>query len=121
MGGGFSPLFPRAKRIQPEVIIPGGQTSRLDKGDSQNSAKQIINGDTLASPMTKAQSITVEKKKCQCCGEFSLDFESKYEVCSNCGWCDDPEQNANPTLKNKSNKMSLEEAKVAYSQKQKIY
>lgn len=58
-------------------------------------------------------------KQCQCCFYNSLPMYSDYEKCPICGWIDDPEQNADWNLTNKSNKMSLQEARRIWHQRNK--
>ena len=50
-------------------------------------------------------------KQCQCCFHYSIPAFSDYEKCPICGWIDDPEQNVDCNLTNKSNEMSLKEAR----------
>lgn len=56
-------------------------------------------------------------KQCQCCFHYSLPVFSDYEKCPICGWIDDPEQNADWNLTNKSNEMSLKEARYMWQQR----
>ena len=51
---------------------------------------------------------------CPCCGHLTLseDTHSTYEICSVCGWEDDPVQFKNPDFKGGANKESLNEAKA---------
>ena len=53
-------------------------------------------------------------KKCPCCEKITLDAESLYEVCSNCGWEDDPIQKDDPDFPGGANEMSLNQARKAY-------
>ena len=48
--------------------------------------------------------------QCPVCGEHMLD---SYEICD-CGWQNDPIQTKDPDFKGGANRMSLNEAKVAY-------
>lgn len=48
---------------------------------------------------------------CPCCGSFTLTEKNAYEICSCCGWEDDPKQEKDPFLAGGANKMSLIEAK----------
>ena len=50
-------------------------------------------------------------KQCQCCFHYSIPAFSDYEKCPICGWIDDPEQNVDCNLTNKSNEMPLKEAR----------
>ncbi len=49
---------------------------------------------------------------CPVCGKTSV---GEYDICCNCGWENDPIQLDNPTFSGGANKMSLEEARQAYS------
>lgn len=53
-------------------------------------------------------------KKCPCCEENMLDTESLYDICSNCGWEDDPIQKDDPEFEGGANEMSLNQARKAY-------
>lgn len=48
---------------------------------------------------------------CPCCGEVMVE---EYEICSVCGWENDPVQAEVATLRG-ANRMTLKEAKEAYS------
>ena len=52
-----------------------------------------------------------KQKQCQCCFRYSLPPNSEFEVCTICGWIDDPNQNADPDLEVGSNPISLNEAR----------
>lgn len=121
MGGGISNLFSPKKRRIPEVILGGNVSATGIQGGATYSDTQLAKEEAISSSGQVKTTNEQDLKACACCGNFCLSIQSEYAICPICGWQDDPEQNANPTLKNKSNKMSLEEAKVAYSQKQKIY
>lgn len=54
-------------------------------------------------------------KKCACCGEYTIPIGSEYEICSNCGWIDDPYQNKNPNSVKGRNPISLIEARENYA------
>ena len=59
------------------------------------------------------------KKRCACCGHFSIPAYSQYEICPVCGWIDDPRQNLNPELADGANPISLNEAKRRWSERGK--
>lgn len=61
--------------------------------------------------------IEIPRKKCHCCGEFTLPANSQYEECPNCGWIDDPFQNIHPESAVGRNSISLNQAKANYIQK----
>ena len=50
--------------------------------------------------------------KCPCCGEASVE---EYEICPVCNWQNDPIQTLHPYVAGGANKMTLEEAKAAFS------
>jgi hypothetical protein len=58
-------------------------------------------------------------KKCACCGEYTIPARTTYELCSNCGWIDDPHQNHNPESLNGKNTVSLTQARKNYIKKTK--
>lgn len=53
-------------------------------------------------------------KRCACCRRFTLPAYTEYEVCSICGWIDDPQQNADITLEQGENPVCLKEAREAW-------
>jgi hypothetical protein len=55
---------------------------------------------------------------CHCCGSHTLHENGAYEICSVCGWEDDPAQSADPDLRGGANKMSLHQARAAWREKQ---
>ena len=57
---------------------------------------------------------------CKCCGNNTLDMESKFDICSVCGWQRDCVQEDNPNYEGGANKMSLNQAKQAYREGKKI-
>lgn len=58
--------------------------------------------------------------KCFCCGKGIVEGNQLYDICSVCGWEDDPVQAENPDFPGGANKMSLNEARKAWKQKKKI-
>ena len=60
------------------------------------------------------------KRKCECCGEMTIDKDSLYDICENCGWESDQMQEENPNYEGGANKMSLNQAKKAYAEGRKI-
>ena len=59
--------------------------------------------------------------KCLCCGKGSVEGNQLYDICSICGWEDDPVQAENPEFVGGTNKMSLNEARKAWKEGKKIY
>lgn len=55
--------------------------------------------------------------KCPCCGH---DYVGEYDICSVCNWENDPIQLKKPDLRGGANKMSLTEAREAYSKGEKV-
>jgi len=55
-------------------------------------------------------------KKCACCREYTLTAGTEYEVCSICGWIDDPYQNLNPKSIQGKNPISLVEARKRFQE-----
>lgn len=51
---------------------------------------------------------------CPCCGKHEFEVLGEYDICSNCGWEDDPFQSKNPD-RSGANKMSLNEAREAFN------
>lgn len=56
-------------------------------------------------------------KKCACCREYTIPFETTYETCHICGWIDDDYQNNNPNSIEGRNPISLREAKKIFRSK----
>ncbi len=52
--------------------------------------------------------------KCHCCGRYTLEAGSLFDICDNCGWQGDPVQNEDPDFTGGANEMSLSQAKEAY-------
>lgn len=50
--------------------------------------------------------------KCPCCGKV---YVEEYDICTECGWENDPVQLSNPSTARGANKMTLDEARAAYS------
>lgn len=60
------------------------------------------------------------KYKCPCCGNKTLSEEPPrtYQICLICKWEDDEIQFSNPDYKGGANKMSLNEARKMYFEKE---
>ncbi|MCS4233194.1 CPCC family cysteine-rich protein [Stenotrophomonas sp. BIGb0135] len=52
---------------------------------------------------------------CPCCGHRGLLEAGGYEICSRCGWEDDPSQAARPDMAGGANRMSLHAARQAWA------
>lgn len=50
-------------------------------------------------------------RKCACCGEYTIHIGTKYEICSICGWIDDPYQNKHPDSLDGENALTLSQAR----------
>ncbi|MCB2155498.1 DUF4279 domain-containing protein [bacterium] len=56
-----------------------------------------------------------EKVRCPCCESLTISPPGDGgEICSECGWKDDPEQRKDPMLRNRANELSLKEARHKY-------
>lgn len=60
---------------------------------------------------------TTETNKCPICGENCME----YDVCHRCNWENDPIQRKNPDFQGGANEMSLDEAREAYKNGEKIH
>lgn len=65
----------------------------------------------------KKDEFTSTIRLCACCGKGKVD---SYEICDICGWQNDIVQNKDPDYKGGANKMSLNEAKIAYAEGKEI-
>lgn len=61
--------------------------------------------------------LPTRKKKCFCCGEYTIPVETEGEVCPICGWRDDSYQNKNLDSLDGKNAISLKEAREIYKYK----
>ncbi|MGO6667903.1 CPCC family cysteine-rich protein [Rhizobium ruizarguesonis] len=61
----------------------------------------------------------LKRFKCPCCGCQTLTEISSYEICDVCGWEDDPVQSSDPTFVGGANRLSLDQARVAWQTKLK--
>lgn len=61
-----------------------------------------------------------QNKLCACCGSPSLSADSVFEICPICGWEDDEVQNDDPDFEGGANQMSLNQAKEAYKNSEKV-
>jgi len=59
-------------------------------------------------------------KPCRCCGELTIEEYGDFDICDVCGWEDDDIQFDDPGYAGGANKMSLNQAKEAYKNSQKI-
>lgn len=55
--------------------------------------------------------------KCPCCGRATVE---DYAICPVCGWENDPVQLHHPSTARGANKMTLDEAKAAFSAGQPV-
>ncbi|WP_209304382.1 CPCC family cysteine-rich protein [Muribacter muris] len=56
------------------------------------------------------------KYLCPCCMNYALSTEREYEVCSICGWEDDPVQFDDPDFYGGANQMSLNDARKCFEE-----
>ncbi|MDE9534336.1 hypothetical protein KKJ06_15405 [Xenorhabdus bovienii] len=60
------------------------------------------------------------KHHCPCCNNVTLDSLGEYLICDICGWEDDPIQSDDHDFQGGANNMSLNEARKAFSEGEKI-
>lgn len=51
---------------------------------------------------------------CLCCGAPTIKERGAYEICSRCGWEDDPVQAADPGYRGGANRLSLDESRARW-------
>jgi rubredoxin len=56
--------------------------------------------------------IARERNACPVCGHRTLSERGTYEICSVCGWEDDPAQSSDPDLAGGANRESLNQARA---------
>ena len=123
MGGGSSSKWPSEKR--PKVPSKLTLLDSLEARAIRKAAGTVDGigagggGMPLGVP-DYTESAAINMRKCDCCGESTIPIGSRFVICSVCRWQDDPEQKANPYLKNRSNKMSLQEAQRALAEGEEI-
>ena len=64
--------------------------------------------------------VNLPTRVCSCCGKPLRIKAYCHEVCRNCGWKDDKKQAADPEFRGESNEMSLNEAKRAFKNGEKV-
>ena len=57
-------------------------------------------------------------QSCPCCGSKVLTTLGEYEICEVCGWEDDPVQSTDPDYAGGANKLSLNEVRKEWSNRQ---
>lgn len=57
---------------------------------------------------------------CPVCGQFQFGEDDNFEICEICGWEDDSLQRDEPDFAGGANKMSLNQARQAWKEKQRI-
>ena len=58
-----------------------------------------------------------KNQKCGCCGNYSLPYDSHYEICDICGWQQDRTFEEKPDSAGGANELSLNEYKKWYLKK----
>ncbi len=58
---------------------------------------------------------------CPVCGKYFFEFEDSFEGCEVCGWIDSDYQEEYPDEGRLANRMSLREARKAYSEGKEIH
>lgn len=53
------------------------------------------------------EKVVLGTRKCKCCEKYTIDKDSIYDICSNCGWESDSVQEENPDYYGGANKLSL--------------
>jgi hypothetical protein len=100
----------RQYTFQDELLKQEIQDKRLK--NAKKSASLVANGGINSE-------FAITLKKCKCCGESTLFRGTIYEVCSVCGWIDDPYQNLHPDSEEGKNSISLSQARKDFLAKQK--
>lgn len=120
MGGGTSELWKTEKR--PKVPKRLTLLEAIESSEIRTAGEMSIGtGELISGVPVDIEFIEEDLRKCDCCGEITIPISSRFAICSECGWQDDPEQKANPYLKNRSNKMSLQEAQRALAEGREIF
>ncbi|PYD65151.1 CPCC family cysteine-rich protein [Komagataeibacter nataicola] len=57
---------------------------------------------------------------CPCCKSLTISEYGDYEICTICGWEDDPVQSADPDYAGGANAFSLNQARKAWQNKRKL-
>lgn len=108
MGSGYSGNFTGTKGAIGEH--QNYQTTFFDKFPVRTKSTEtgigVDGGGGVASP--------IRKKKCFCCGEYTIPARTENEVCPVCGWIDDSYQNKHPDDPNGQNGISLSEFRQQY-------
>ena len=58
----------------------------------------------------------MDYKKCECCGQETLEAGGRFDICPVCGWEDDNVQNHKPDFWGGANFICLNEAKRVYAE-----
>lgn len=61
-----------------------------------------------------------QKHLCPVCGKFEFESRLSFEICDECGWQDDVFDEDDPDSISGANEMSLEEAREAYKNGEKV-
>lgn len=59
----------------------------------------------------------MKRRLCKCCGKYELDKDSLFEICPVCGWESDAVQEDNPDYEGGANKLSLNQYKRQYMER----
>lgn len=65
--------------------------------------------------MTYTSGKSEEPQSCPCCNSAVLTSRREYEICEICGWEDDPAQNDDPDYRGGANRLSLSQARFAWT------
>lgn len=62
----------------------------------------------------------LNKHKCPICGRYEFPDDNSFDICPVCNWEDDADQEENPDEENGANRMSLNQAREAWKNGQKV-
>lgn len=108
MGGGYSNKFAGTEGAIGEH--QNYQSTFFDKFPVCTKSTEIGNDVGVGGSVNSR----IRKKKCFCCGEYTIYSRAENEACPVCGWIDDSYQNKHPDSLNGKNAISLKEAREIY-------
>ena len=112
----------KEKEIQACYEKYGKQCLKDTKGMSIEDEKRYIdeNEPKMIKELKEIIKKYDDKRKCKCCGKYTIDKDSIYDICSNCGWESDPIQEDNPNYEGGANELSLNQYKREYFNKRDL-
>ena len=109
MGGrGGNLKFPKGQHSFREEKIRRDVEEILEKSEKKRASLNFQNEGVYSEVSSN------QKKKCACCGKYTIPVGTDYEICSICGWVDDPYQNQHPNSLNGKNPITLNQARQDY-------